>query len=50
MNYVNKDHKKTCNTEFNLNGQKINNPDQIPEHFNDFLLNKQRPKSGITNT
>ena len=37
---LNKDHKKkSCNTEFNLNGQIINNPNQIPEHFNDFFIN-----------
>ena len=38
-NVLNKDHKKSCNTEFNLNGQIINNPYQIPEHFNDFFIN-----------
>ena len=32
--------KKPCNAEFNLNGQMINNPNQIPEHFNDFFINK----------
>ena len=48
-NVLNKNHKKSCNTEFNLNGQTINNPNQIPEHFNDFF-HKYRPKSGLTNT
>ena len=48
-NVLNKDHKKSCNTEFNLNGQTINNPSQIPEHINDFF-HKYRPKSGFTNT
>ena len=38
-NVLNKDHKKSCNTQFNLNGQTINNPDEIPEHFNDFFIN-----------
>ena len=38
-NVLDKDHKKPCNTEFNLNGQIINNPNQIPEHFNDFFIN-----------
>ena len=38
-NVLNKNHKKSCNTEFNLNGQTINNPNQIPEHFNDFFIN-----------
>ena len=38
-NVLNKGNKKSCNTEFNLNGQIINNPNQIPEHFNDFFIN-----------
>ena len=38
-NVLNKDHKKSCNTEFNLNGQVINNRNQIPEHLNDFFIN-----------
>ena len=38
-NVLNKNHKKSCNTEFNLNGQTTNNPNQIPEHFNDFFIN-----------
>ena len=35
-NVLNKDDKKSCNTEFKLNEQR-NNPNQIPEHFNDFF-------------
>ena len=48
-NVLNKDHKKSCNTEFNLNGQVINNPNQIPDHFNDFF-HKYRPKSDFTDS
>ena len=33
FNVLNKDHEKSCNTEFNLNGQIINNPNQIPDFF-----------------
>ena len=38
-NVLNKDHKKPCNTEFNLNGQIINNPKETPDHLNDFFIN-----------
>ena len=38
-NVLNKNHTKPCNTEFNLNGQVIDNPEQIPDHFNDFFIN-----------
>ena len=37
-NVSNKDHKISRNTD-NLNRQIINNPNQIPEHFNDFFIN-----------
>jgi len=38
-NVLNKDHKRPCHTEFNLNGKIINNSNQIPDHFNDFFIN-----------
>ena len=37
-NILNKNNHKSCNTEFNLNGQVINNAKEIPDHFNDFFI------------
>ena len=52
-NVLNRNKSKSLNTEFNLNGQIINDPKQIPENFNNFFINigpNQALKIPDTNT
>ena len=38
-NALNKNHCKSCNKIFNINGQIIDKPTQVSDHFDDFFIN-----------
>ena len=38
-NALHKNHCKKCYKIFNINGQTIDNPTQVSDHFNDFFIN-----------